>query len=553
MYNDKKIAVCIPARGGSKGIPRKNVRLLAGKPLITYVIDELKKSSIIDYILITTDDEEIKFIAKKKDISVIERPSNLADDKTPLDPVVYHAVTALETNIKKDLDIIITVQPTSPLLKVKTVEAGIRKIVDENIDTVISVVDDRHLAWTTNEDGKYVPKYEKRINRQYLPSEFRETGAIFATKREFISENSRMGKNIDLIEVSKHESIDIDSYSDWWVAERLLKRKKIVIRADATNEIGTGHIYRGMNIASKITEHEVVFLMDCKCKLGIEIVGKNNYPIYTFENNLLDTIDKLNPDIIINDILDTDKEYIKELKNKGIFTINFEDLGEGAKYANLVFNALYEHKIPLRNAYSGYKYYILRDEFYGYKDRDIKETVNNILVTFGGTDPSNLTEKTLEALLKINYDKDINVVLGLGYKDKKNIHEKYKNFKNISIHNSIKNMSEYMYNADLVITSGGRTMYEVVSLKTPCLVLCQNERELTHIFGHSGNGVINLGMGKYITDSMLRSNLNEVITDFELRKEMKERMESIDLSNGFKNIFDLAKEEYSKFKLNFNI
>ncbi len=66
MYNDKKIAVCIPARGGSKGIPRKNVRLLAGKPLITYVIDELKKSSIIDYILITTDDEEIKFIAKKK-------------------------------------------------------------------------------------------------------------------------------------------------------------------------------------------------------------------------------------------------------------------------------------------------------------------------------------------------------------------------------------------------------------------------------------------------------------------------------------------------------
>ncbi|MCS4448438.1 acylneuraminate cytidylyltransferase family protein [Clostridium botulinum] len=226
MYNNKKIAVCIPARGGSKGIPRKNVRLLAGKPLITYVIDELKKSSIIDYILITTDDEEIKFIAKKKDISVIDRPSNLADDKTPLDPVVYHAVRTLESNIKKDLDIIITVQPTSPLLKAKTVEAGIRKIVDENVDTVISVVDDRHLAWTTNKDGKYVPKYEKRMNRQYLPSEFRETGAIFATRREFISENSRMGKNIDLIEVSRHESIDIDSYSDWWVAERLLKRKK---------------------------------------------------------------------------------------------------------------------------------------------------------------------------------------------------------------------------------------------------------------------------------------------------------------------------------------
>jgi spore coat polysaccharide biosynthesis predicted glycosyltransferase SpsG len=244
---------------------------------------------------------------------------------------------------------------------------------------------------------------------------------------------------------------------------------------------------------------------------------------------------------------------MKELKNKGIFTMNFEDLGEGAKYANLVFNALYEHKIPLKNAYSGYKYYILRDEFYGYKDRETKENMDNILVTFGGTDPCNLTEKTLDALIKINYDRHINVVLGLGYKDKKYIHEKYKEFKNIFIYESVKNMSEYMYNADLVITSGGRTMYEVVSLKTPCLVLCQNERELTHIFGHSGNGVINLGMGKYITDSMLSNNLNEVITDFNLRKEMKERMESIDLTNGFKNIFDLAKEEYYNFKLNLHV
>lgn len=66
-------------------------------------------------------------------------------------------------------------------------------------------------------------------------------------------------------------------------SREIIKKKKIVIRADATNEIGTGHIYRGMNIASKITEHEVVFLMDCKCKLGIEIVGKNNYPIYTLK------------------------------------------------------------------------------------------------------------------------------------------------------------------------------------------------------------------------------------------------------------------------------
>jgi spore coat polysaccharide biosynthesis predicted glycosyltransferase SpsG len=110
-----------------------------------------------------------------------------------------------------------------------------------------------------------------------------------------------------------------------------------------------------------------------------------------------------------------------------------------------------------------------------------------------------------------------------------------------------------MDKADLVITSGGRTMYEVVSLKTPCIVLCQNQRELTHIFGHAGNGVINLGLGEYLTDRMVKNNLNEVITDFELRKEMKTRMKDIDLSYGFENILDLVKKQYNKFKLNVNV
>ena len=161
---------------------------------------------------------------------------------------------------------------------------------------------------------------------------------------------SKIVDNIDLIEVSLEESIDIDNYQDWWVAEHLLKQKKIIIKTDATQEIGTGHIYRGLSIASKLINHEVLFLIDENKELGIDIIKHYNYPYITHSNkeDLLNKINNFKPDIVINDILNTDEDYIKALKNKNYFVINFEDIGNGAKYADLVFDALYEHKIPFK-------------------------------------------------------------------------------------------------------------------------------------------------------------------------------------------------------------
>ena len=191
-----------------------------------------------------------------------------------------------EEKVGQKFDIIITVQPTSPLLKRETLVKAIKKLIDnEDIDTVISVSDDRHLAWTKDNEGRSISKYEKRLNRQYLPSEFRETGAILAVKRRAIKEDTRIGKVVDLVEVDRSESIDIDTYEDWWIAEKLLKKKKIVIRVDAEPLIGTGHIYRQLNVASRIVDHEVVFLMDENKELGINIVKSFNFPVITFNED----------------------------------------------------------------------------------------------------------------------------------------------------------------------------------------------------------------------------------------------------------------------------
>lgn len=564
MYNNKRIIAIIPARGGSKGIPRKNIRLLAGKPLISYVINTAKNSEFIDEVLVTTEDEEIEFISKKFGAKTIRRNGKLAEDDVTLDPVIYDAVDKCKKEKNEIYDYVITIQATSPLLQTKTLDLAIKQIIDEDKDNLITVVNDPHLTWTYDEkENIYIPLYEKRVNRQKLPKSFKETGSIFISKSKFVKKDSRLGNEITLYELRLEESIDVDSYLDWWIAEKLINKKKILIRVDANPEIGTGHVYRGLSLASKLTDHEVMFLLNESNPLGIEIVENFNYPYLTFyidslnkkynedhNNDLIKKIKEYSPDIVINDILNTEKEYIQYLKDNDFFVVNFEDIGDGSKYADLVFDALYEHQIPQENLYSGYKYYILRDEFFYHSPKEIKKGIDNILITFGGTDPNNLTEKTLEAIMESSYNGKITIILGLGYKNKNSFIEKYGLNENIEIFKNVRNISEYMYNADLIFTSAGRTMYEIASLGIPCVCLCQNKRELTHVFGNAENGFINMGLGKDISKEEINELLENLIHDYNLRLEMSKRMKSIDLTKGFNNIINIIKKEYNEFEKN---
>ena len=340
MFNNNKILVVIPARGGSKGIPRKNIRLLDNKPLISYTINIARCSSYVDDVVVSTDDSEIALISEKFGASVVRRSEELSSDEIPLDPVIYDAMIQKEKQAFDEYDIVITLQPTSPLIKTSTLDAAIEKFEDFAIDSVITVVDDRHLGWGFDENNqRYFPNYIERRNRQYLPKEFRETGAILATRRSFVHEDSRLGTNIDLIEVSREESVDIDNYEDWWIAENYLQKKRIAIVVNAFDEIGTGHVYRCLSIASKLVFHEVLFLIDEDHQLGIDIVENYNYPykLYDGMDDLVESLRMYSPQVVINDILDTSREYVSILKNEGYFVVNFEDLGTGTEVADALY------------------------------------------------------------------------------------------------------------------------------------------------------------------------------------------------------------------------
>jgi len=552
MFNNNKILVVIPARGGSKRIPRKNIRLLNNKPLISYSINIARSSEYVDDVVVTTDDSEIALFSEKFGASVVRRSEELAGDEVQLDPVVYDAMIQKEKSAFDEYDIVITLQPTSPLLKTSTLDRAIEKFENFAVDSVLSVVDDRHLSWGYDEaNERYFPNYIERKNRQYLPKEFRETGAILATRRQFVHEDSRLGTNLQLIEVSREESVDIDNYEDWWVAENYLQKKRVAIIVNAYDEIGTGHVHRCLSIASKLVFHEVLFLLDEQYQLGIDIVDSYNYPykIYDGDDELLNILRQYSPQVVINDILNTTREYVTSLKDEGYFVVNFQDLGTGTEVADVVFDALYEHEIGGNNVFTGHKYYILKDEFYFQPQKVITAEVNNILITFGGTDLNNFTEKVIDSILSTSYQGRINVILGLGYDGIERLIEKYEPNPSIQIYQNVSDISEFMFQADIIFTSAGRTMYEVCSLGVPTICLCQNERQMKHVFANSSNGFINMGLGVDVERQTIIDEFINLVNNFDLRVEMNQKMLNVDLKDGFENIWSIIREEYRKFEL----
>ena len=545
MNPNVNILAIIPARGGSKGIPRKNVLLLSGQPLISYAIQNAKSSRFQMDVAVSTDDQEITNVSNQFGAEVIRRNKKLASDEITLDPVIFDAVQQMESKTGKAYDYVITLQPTSPLLSADTLDSAIQKMLnDETIDTLISAVNDPHLSWTTKEVKGVVtvlPNYEARLNRQYLPKNFVETGAFVITKRHFVRPDTRFGKNISVYEVPASESTDIDTKQDWWVAEKQLSKKNILIRVEGYSEIGLGHVYRGLSLAYSLMDHNVTFVTSSKSDLAIKKLEDSfiKYEVIQEEHQLKEIIAKYDVDIVINDILNTSISYMEYLSQFSVRVVNFEDVGPGSALADAVINDLYAPQNTDSKYYWGSKYYLLRDEFLISKPSEFNEEVNNVFVIFGGVDPSNLTQKVLAAFEQINTNEDVEftVVVGPGYAEFEKIQDIAENSAlNISVFKDVNNMAEMMKRSDIAISSQGRTMLELASMNVPTILMAQNERELTHEFGYLSNGFINLGLGEAIDSSSIALTLEWLMNTPQIRRQMHNQMQKKDLRNGFKRV-----------------
>ena len=517
--------ILIPARGGSKAVPRKNLRQLAGKPLILHVLANMGEDFARDQIIVSTDDLEIEQLVKPFAL-IHPRPRHLATDSATLDQVASAVAEWLIENGAHPDDALLTIQPTSPFIRSTTILRGLRALAD-GASSVLTVRDDRHLRWTIDKNEKPEPLFTERLNRQWLPPILAETGGLIGTRISYLLEKkTRIVQPVALLEVSSEEGLDIDDFKDWAVAKFIANRKRIVIRTDGGPTLGMGHIYRAIALAQELGEHQ---LMIVACdqegyQLGAEFLAAQPYPLQTItdEADFYAILDVFRPDVTILDILDTTEAFMGEVvkRSKGVVTL--EDLGPGSRLADVVINDLYTDFYPQKNHWYGVQNAILSPHFETINPHQkTNEQVEKILIAFGGTDPKNLTLKALMALSELDYIGEVIVVLGPGYSHG-SVDLLDFQLQGV-IHRSVKNMAMLMQTADLAITSAGRTVTELMTLGIPTLVMCQNSRELRHTHASSPFGVMNLGLGEHVAAQTLAQYIVMLLKDFQLRCDMRER------------------------------
>lgn len=528
-----KILAVIPARAGSKGIPNKNIRIINGKPLISYCIENALKSRFITDIIITTDSAEIELIANYYSVPVKRRREELCHDNVTLDAVIYDACRDIPA------DYVITMQPTSPTLNSATLDDAIQYAVENDLDTVISAINSPHLAWVERE-GKVIPDYTERLNRQYLPKRFLETGSFVISRYDVVSSSSRIGKKVDIYEISDKEAIDIDDFRDLLCAEQILREQKMAIVVNGNNQIGMGHVCRMMELADLFYDKPDIYF-DSRVTER-EVFGATTYKLTAYRNEE-DLIEKLSAgkyQLIINDILDTDEAYMDRIRRLDAAPkiVNFEDLGSGRKRADLVINALYDETEGSPGVRCGERYYLAPKLFLLYKPIEIRTKAERVFICFGGADPQNYTDKLLSFIEDECYSFiKFTIVLG---KAKQNIEEIVKRYQksNIEIWYDVKNMPELMAGCDIAITSRGRTCYELAMLGIPTIAMAQNAREERHGFVCKENGFEYLGKNigkeqmKDALDKMIKSSHGE-------RKVMQEKMLQHNLKDGRRRVKNL--------------
>ncbi|MCG2775786.1 MAG: acylneuraminate cytidylyltransferase family protein [Desulfobacterales bacterium] len=234
MINGKSVLAIIPARGGSKGLPGKNVRELCGKPLIAWSIEQALGCGIIDRVVVSTDDDQIADVAKTYGAEVpFIRPVELASDMASIIDVIFHTIDWFEKYEDYQPAYILLLQPTSPLRISEDIDNAIELLFARKAQTIVSVCETEHHPYGANmlpADGNMRDFLRPEVinkNRQELPTFYRINGAIYLAYRDYLkTRKTFFGNDTYAYVMPRERSIDIDSKVDFEFAEYLLKVRK---------------------------------------------------------------------------------------------------------------------------------------------------------------------------------------------------------------------------------------------------------------------------------------------------------------------------------------
>jgi len=328
----------------------------------------------------------------------------------------------------------------------------------------------------------------------------------------------------------------------------LVEQRRTLIQVIANKKIGLGHVYNILTILPYFKKDAILIVMNKKNSLGSYTFKNKSYNVKIFENQsqLFTIIKNFNPNIIINDILNTKESFIQKLKKMNCFVVNFEDLGAGSNYANLVFNPIYYQK-STTTKFFGEKYACVRDEF---RKKWMKYPKKSIVITFGGVDPRKLTLRLLKILQKHKPEYKIFVIIGNDFSHKKQVSAMIKKLKQngLNIKEIIKSdtISQFIDSSMFAITANGRTVFEVAARQVPIITISANQREESHVFSKKKKIGYHLGLYSKVTNQEILESIKKMEISIN-RMKFKKKLQKINLRDSAHNVEKIVNGHYKKW------
>ena len=276
--DERPLLAVVPARGGSKGVPHKNLRLLGDRPLLAYTAEIVAESGIAERLLISSDSEEVLRWAELHGFEGRRRPESLAQDASTISDVAVHLAEELDWH--GDVGVF---QPTSPFRSVESLRRAVEEFRAHPLDSLASVEQEQHGFWFDEHDdlARARPLFGARVNRQWARHPvFRETGSIQLVRadalragRQIVTDNHR------LFVTPPGEGLDIDTNEDLVMARRRLETGNVVFRVRANARVGSGHVHHCLHLADELADQRLTFLLsDCDAFVA-ELLDGHGYEV----------------------------------------------------------------------------------------------------------------------------------------------------------------------------------------------------------------------------------------------------------------------------------
>lgn len=536
MKDGLRVLAVVPARGGTDTVPYLNIKRLGDRPLLAHTLDAARGAPSVDRVVVSTDDPLVAEVARRHGAEApFLRPRALAADIPSLKPVIQHAVAEAEKDGPR-ADVVVVLQATTPFRPAEAIEEALTRLLQGGFDSVISVTEDRTLNWRA-EKGALVPLFEKEGRREEQPPLYKENGAVVAMRREVVDGPTRFGERIGHLVLDKRAGFTVYDLDDFWMAERLLREPRILFRVDGGRALGMGHVYRSLAIADALrasSRADVAFLMSAELGEGIVTVSRAGYPVRVAGDGkpetFLDHIRDFAPEILINDLPALEAAYVRALAHLGATTVNLvdtpDDLPSAERYEQVIVSVMHQERQTPEGFYAGPEYAILREHFRGEARKEIRPQPRLVLLTFGGSDPQELTLKAARALAALEPPVELVAVAGPAFSGRAAFEALQASLpRRVPLINEAGgHIADLMLEADLVLCSGGMSVYEIAALGTPGIVLGQNMREDRRMREFASHGTIEyLGLGTEVDERAIHAATAALLADAERRRAMSER------------------------------